>query len=477
MKHLFSNYTLKLPIYYVYMLQQVEYDPAKFSEWRLRLAKQNRPVQSVMHRQKLVWTFRAKALVAVSYVMAFSFMVNKYIVVQKSILYQAVIFVGSLIVLPEMLFFFLLALTYVAHRVIVRPKNRRLIAASRQIFKATTATKIAVIGSYGKTTMKELLATVLSEGKHVAVTPGNKNVQVSHAVFARKLTGNEDVIVVEFGEGEPGDVEKMSQTVKPDYAIITGLAPNHLDHYPSMNSLAKDLFSAGSVVEPVKLLVNADSKSLMEYAGNEKTYSSSGVLGWKVEKIQIDIHGTNFVLSRGSEEMKLKSALLGRHQVGPLACVAALAFELGMSVSQIEAGVSKTVPYEHRMQPRLLSGAWVIDDTYNGNIDGLIAGLDLLRELEAKRKWYVTPGLVDQGVETESVHQVLGKKIAEVNPDIVVLMENSVSAIVQSAMKEHGFSGDLRIIDDPLAFYQGIEHQLALGDLVLMQNDWTDNYN
>jgi UDP-N-acetylmuramyl pentapeptide synthase len=94
-----------------------------------------------------------------------------------------------------------------------------------------------------------------------------------------------------------------------------------------------------------------------------------------------------------------------------------------------------------------------------------------------KRKWYVTPGLVDQGEENERVHTELGKSIAEAQPDVVVLMENSARPIIEKSMIVNNFKGELKVETDPLQFYTNIEHVIASGDLVLLQNDWTDNYN
>jgi UDP-N-acetylmuramoyl-tripeptide--D-alanyl-D-alanine ligase len=181
-------------------------------------------------------------------------------------------------------------------------------------------------------------------------------------------------------------------------------------------------------------------------------------------------------MKKGKSTLLIKTGLLGRHQVAPVALGVALAHELGLSKKQIEAGCAKVKPFEHRMQSRNLQDACIIDDTYNGNIEGLTAGLKLLGELDFKRKMYVTPGLVDQGEETERVHTKLGETIAAINPDIVVLMENSARPIIEKAMEKKKFKGELRIEKKPLEFYLNIEHQLAAGDLLLMQNDWTDNY-
>src|SRR6185503_13001801 len=109
---------------------------------------------------------------------------------------------------------------------------------------------------------------------------------------------------------------------------------------------------------------------------------------------------------------------------------AALAHQFGLSKAQIKAGIAATKPFEHRMEPYQLAGAWVIDDSYNGNIDGIRAGTQLLKDLPAKRKIYVTPGLVDQGQESGKIHEEMGRLIASARPDMVVLMEHSVTASI-----------------------------------------------
>jgi UDP-N-acetylmuramoyl-tripeptide--D-alanyl-D-alanine ligase len=134
------------------------------------------------------------------------------------------------------------------------------------------------------------------------------------------------------------------------------------------------------------------------------------------------------------------------------------------------------VPFEHRMQPRNVSGATVIDDTYNGNIDGMQAGLRMLKDMPGSRKIYVTPGLVDQGKETKRVHRDLGVSIAKVKPHIVVLMHNSVTKYIVGGMRAEGYKGELRVENDPLKFYTNLDNFIAAGDVVLLQNDWTDNY-
>jgi UDP-N-acetylmuramyl pentapeptide synthase len=358
-----------------------------------------------------------------------------------------------------------------------KPKEKRLINRSADIFASHPGVRIAVAGSYGKTTMKELLATVLAVGLDVAATPANKNVSSSHAQFAAKLTGKEDVLIIEYGEGEPGDVARFARTTQPTHAIITGLAPAHLDQYKTLQAAGEDIFAVADYLKSKHVYVNDEAPAVKPFLKpSYELFNENGALGWQVEKVQIGLDGTDFTMKKGKQTLDLHSNLIGRHQVGYLVLVAALALKLGLTEQQVTDGIAKTAPFEHRMQPYQLASAWIVDDTYNGNLEGIRAGTQLLKELKAQRKIYITPGLVDQGEETERVHCEIGELIAAAHPDLVVLMKNSVTDFIQEGLKKASFKGQLQIETNPLDFYTNLSHFVAAGDLVVMQNDWTDNY-
>lgn len=346
------------------------------------------------------------------------------------------------------------------------------------LFDNHQGVRIAVIGSYGKTSMKELLNQVLSSSMKVEMTPGNKNVAISHARWSRTLAGDEDALIVEYGEGEPGDIKRLADLSHPTHAVVTGLAPNHLDQYKTIDALKADFWEISNHVKTINTYVNDDGTGLLDgFSSSIHVYSESGIDDWKVSDVKLNITGTSFDLSKKGQKLRIKSGLLGRHNIGPLSAVAIIALDMGLSAEQVEQAISLTKAFEHRMQPYQLGPAWVIDDAYNGNLEGFKSGLKLLSELDAKRKIYVTPGLVDQGNETAHVHQEIGKAIAGSNPDKLVLMQNSVTTIIKDSAIEAGFQGEIEIIDNPLEYYSNLEHFLAAGDLVMLQNDWTDNYN
>jgi UDP-N-acetylmuramoyl-tripeptide--D-alanyl-D-alanine ligase len=461
----------------VYMLQATEYNVDAYLKWFWRTDD----FSKIMYRRTLIMTKPARMLLLAMQIGLSLQLLLAVFILWKGLQSHAIwaIYAIPLIISAPIIWAYLIVLPLILGRWFInKPVSARHIRKSKAVFHNHQALKIAVAGSYGKTTMKEILLTVLSEGKKVAATPANRNVSISHAQFAQALKGNEDILIIEYGEGEPGDVERFAEITKPDIGIITGLAPAHLDKYKNLQEAGEDIFYLARKVAPHNVFVNAESEATRDFMREGYlAYGASGTLGWKVSDIKVDIEGLSFTMKKGNKIFKLKSQLLGKHLVGTLALAVALADKLGLSTRQIATGISKVMPFEHRMRQYRLGGAWIIDDTYNGNIDGMKAGLELLKELPAKRKIYVTPGLVDQGVETESVHQRLGEYIAKADPDMVVLMEHSVTPYIQKGLEEGHYKGELRIEDDPLDFYTSLEHFVAEGDLVVMQNDWPDNYN
>ncbi len=460
-----------------YMLQSTEYDPRAFFDWY----KRTTDFGAVMHRRQLVLTKAARIF-------------RLFVLCMTVVLYAAIAVIAVVswpsptglgiaaalfLLAPFVKLIALMLLLLLARQFVSKPRERKALSEAKNILGDHKATIIAVAGSYGKTSMKELLKTVLGEGKKVAATPANMNVATSHALFARTLEGDEEIVVIEFGEGKPGDVERFSEMAGADIAVITGLAPAHLDQYKTYDAAAQDIMTAAAGKQPGNVYMNISSPKLHSlFRTGYHAYNEQGCGSVVISEVKVGLEGTDFMMKIGEEApVAMHTGLLGIHNLGPLAAAAEIAHSLGLTTEQIKQGIAKTTPFEHRMQPRKLAGgAYVIDDTYNGNIEGLRAGLALLKVLPAERKWYVTPGLVDQGPETVAVHRELGTLIAAAAPQVVVLMKNSATNYIVDGLREAMYTGEVREETDPLKFYSNLDSFLASGDLALLQNDWTDNY-
>jgi UDP-N-acetylmuramyl pentapeptide synthase len=460
----------------VYMLQNTEYRVGPYLRWYWRTQDFSR----VMYRRQLNPT-RAARLLQLALLLGMSLQIMGGLAL-IALWYWRDMTGGGLFGLAALVAYpvvwaHLIAIAIFFGHALVWPRRRARLRRAKAIFAKHPGIKIAVAGSYGKTSMKELLLSVLAEGKKVAATPANKNVALSHADFASRLKGDEDILIIEYGEGKPGDVARFARLTQPTHGIITGLAPAHLDRYKTLAAAGRDIFSLADFLQGQNVYVNGDSEPLRPFIKDTyQQYDSTGALGWRTSHITLQPDATSFTLTKGKRRVQLTSGLLGQHQVGPLSLVAALAFEFGLSEGEVQAGMARTRPFEHRMQPYQLAGAWIIDDTYNGNLEGVRAGTALLAALPASRKLYVTPGLVDQGRETIKVHTEMGQLIAQAHPDIVVLMQNSVTGYIRRGLEQASYTGELRIEADPLQFYTNLDQFVVTGDVVLMQNDWTDNY-
>ena len=477
MKNYWTRYSSSYIDALLYMLQDTEYRLARYFEWFNRTTD----FTAVMKRRTLTLTRKVKLLRLTLWMMWFALVAIATALVivgasQQSYVLGLVALV-VLVLLPYILAFGIAVPLFFGWLIIQRPKEKAMITKARSTLANHSAVKIAVVGSYGKTTVKEILNTVLSEGKKVAATPGNMNTPIGISRFARKLSGDEEVLIVEFGEEKVGDVKMLAELSSPTMAVMTGINESHLVSFKTIENTINTIFEVSDYLGDAPVYKNGENEFVKSRAGkDEYLYSREGVDGWKVAGAKTSLEsGTQFTAKKGDKTVYVSTQLIGLHTVGPTVAAIAIADELGLTVSQIEKGLEKVEPFEHRMQPRKIHGAWVIDDTYNGNSDGVTAGLALLKTAKANRRIYVTPGLVEQGNKTQSVHETIGHQIAD-SADVAVLMNNSVTDFIVTGLNENNFKGETIIIDDPLDFYTNLDQFVAGGDVVLMQNDWTDNY-
>jgi len=474
MKRIISWFSPHFPRNIVYMLQSSEYNAGEYIAWFWRA----RNIGAVATRKKLVRTDKAELLLILAWLIAAAegvIIAAMILLAMRSPGWWLGVAAGILAA-PVVLAHLLVLPLWLGYVVVQKPREKKIIARAASVIAKHPGFKIGIAGSYGKTTFKEILATILAEAKHVAATPGNMNTPLGISRFARKLTGDEDVLIFEMGEYYPGDITQLCQMVRPQLGVITGINEAHLSKFKTLDRTVATIYELADYLDAKPVYKNGENALVRQTSPNDPLlYSINGVNGWKVSDVTSDIEGVSFTAKNGKTVIKAHSALLGIQNIGPLVACIDIATTLGLTPQQIQDGIAKTKAFEHRMEPKLVGGAWVIDDTYNGNSDGVYAGIAWLKTIPAKRRMYVTPGLVEQGAKTQEVHERIGEQLADA-ADVVVLMQNSVTPFIKAGLQKAGFTGTVQMVQDPLAFYGNLEHVVAAGDVVLMQNDWTDNY-
>lgn len=474
MKRILSWFSPHFARNIVYMLQSSEYNATEYLAWFWRA----RNISAVATRKQLVMTNKAKLLLLLAWLIA---AVELIVIAGLALLALAhplwwVGVAAAILIAPSLMAHLLVVPLWLGYLVVQKPRERKIIAHATAAVAKHRGFKIGIAGSYGKTTCKEMLATILGEAKKVAATPGNMNTPLGISRFVNRLAGDEDILIFEMGEYYPGDVALLCQMVGPELGIITGINEAHLSKFKTLDRTVATIYELADFLGDKPVYKNGENKLVRQTSPQDPLlYTMDGVNGWKVSDVTSDIDGVRFVAKNGRTTVTAHSALLGLQNIGPLVACIDIATTLGLTPQQIEAGIAKTKAFEHRMEPKLVGGAWVIDDTYNGNSDGVYAGIAWLKTVPAKRRVYVTPGLVEQGAKTQEVHERIGQQLADV-ADVVVLMQNSVTPYIKAGLEKAGFTGVVQMVQDPLTFYSNLEHVVAAGDVVLMQNDWTDNY-
>jgi UDP-N-acetylmuramoyl-tripeptide--D-alanyl-D-alanine ligase len=363
--------------------------------------------------------------------------------------------------------------------------------ATRKIRQYPDLTVIGVAGSYGKTLMKEMLYAVLSEKFRVLKTPENINTPVGISrLIVRQLKPQTQILLVEMGEYYPTDIRKLCQITPPTIGVITGINEAHLERMGTLAITGRTIFELAQEVKPNGMLVlNASDPRVVE---NASLYATGKDIYWYSQnptakdrypisdyKFHEDKLGISFDLNEnGKRVCQISLPLLARYVVGDVIAAATIGRKLGLSWAEISLGVAKVTAPPHRLQPMKNenSRVLVIDDSYNGNPDGVTEAIRVLSEFKNHRKIYITPGLVEMGSRKVEIHRSIGKQLAPVS-DMVILIKNSVTPFIAEGLLTAGFAKD-NIIWYPNATecHKKFVQYIKPNDVVMFQNDWPDNY-
>lgn len=345
--------------------------------------------------------------------------------------------------------------------------NRKYVRLAKERLSAAEGIRIGITGSCGKTSVKHILAAMLREKYRVLATPASYNTPMG---IAKTINENEeafDVLIAEMGARQEGDVAELCDLVCPDYSILTGVCPQHLESFGSIESVLK---TKGEILSGTKkkTFVGAD-----EYT---KTLSSGEAISEEnYQDVVCTAEGTAFTFVYNGKELRIKTKLLGEHTAKNVALAAALATELGVTDEQIVRACETLDYVPHRLQAiRAENGVTILDDSYNANVKGVESALNVLR-LFSGRKIVVTPGIVELGILQESENEKLGALL--VGADQVILVGDTLVGAVKRGYLAAGGDGEKICTEFTLdRAKERLSEFLRAGDTVLFLNDLPDVY-
>ncbi len=466
-----SAYNLKYPRTVVYMLQSSEYKVHDYLKWFARLKSFN----NVEVRKKLEKTQKSTLLLYI----AWAIFTTTFILILKLLFFSLYIWALIIFILtPYILAYGIIAPLFLIKVFVQKPIEYFTIKRAHAKLKNHPALKIGIAGSFGKTTMREILKTVLMQGKKVATVPHNHNTLLGISNFIESLEGDEEVLIFELGEYYKGDIREMCELVNPSIGIITGVNEAHLEKFKNLDTTASTIFELADWLVGKTVYVNGENNLAKEKSSTDHIlYTREGINDLKVTNAKTYLNGTYFDLIKNGKKHVFKSELLGLHQIGPILVAIDIALKLGMKMPNIKVSVENTRAFDHRLEPRTdASGVITIDDSYNGNPDGVRVIIEFLASIHGHRRIYVTPGLVEMGGKTEEVHREIGRQLAEAKIEKVILVKNSVTPFIEQGLIESKYNGEVVWFNDSLTLFKSLPHLTTTGDVVLLQNDWPDQY-
>lgn len=300
-------------------------------------------------------------------------------------------------------------------QIIVEDTRLALGQLGAEVKRRVAPKTIAVTGSAGKTTVKEMLAAILQQKGKTLATAGNLNNDIGVPLTLLQLTEQHQFAVLELGANHPGEIAYTTSLVKPDVALITNVAPSHLDGFGDVFGVARaksEIFSG--LTTGGTAIIPADSQ-YAEYWQQRLgdiaavTFSSEKAADFYAQNIELDAQGrAAFELHTPQGKIAIKLTLPGKHNVVNALAAASASIAIGADLQDIKQGLERLQPVKGRTTIlQLNSKLRLIDDTYNANVQSVKAAIDLLASYPGLRV-LLLGDMAELGAEARLYHEEIG---------------------------------------------------------------------
>lgn len=354
----------------------------------------------------------------------------------------------------------------------VRAALGQLAAAYRREFDLPV---IAVAGSNGKTTTKELLASVLRQKFAALWSEASFNNDIGVPMTLLRLEKKHQTAVLEAGTNHPGELALLVRMIGPKFGVLTNIGREHLEFFGDVAGVAHE---EGMLAELLpadgKLFLNGDSEWAAAIAQRTSAHvvrvGTAGGNDWRARKIRLDKNGVTFQVEAPEPAFagEYRVNLLGRHQVVNSLLAAAVGEELGLDRVEIQRGLAECKPPKMRMQFWEANGVRVLDDAYNANADSTMAALETLCDLPLHgRRVAVLGDMAELGEHSEAAHVEVGRQAAKLGVGQLFVV-GRMAPVLAKAAREAGLARVIEFAEVETAAKM-MKDFLKPGDVVLLK--------
>jgi UDP-N-acetylmuramoyl-tripeptide--D-alanyl-D-alanine ligase len=334
---------------------------------------------------------------------------------------------------------------------------------------------VCVGGSNGKTTVKELIASVLRQKFSTLASEASFNNDIGVPLTLLRLEKTHQAAVLEAGTNHPGELAALVKMIAPQFGVLTNIGREHLEFFGDVAGVAQE---EGRLAELLpadgKLFLNGDNEWTEKILARTKAkvvrVGIDEENDWRADKIRLDKNGVTFRVQTVKENFcgEYRINLLGRHQVANALFAIAVGEELGLSRDEIQSGLADCKPPKMRLQFWEANGVRILDDAYNANADSTIAALETLCDLPLQgRRVAVLGDMEELGAHSEAAHAEVGKRAAELKIGQLFAV-GKMAAVTAKAARDGGLN---RVIEfeNVEAAVTAIRKFLKTGDVVLLK--------
>lgn len=380
------------------------------------------------------------------------------------------------------LIFSLVVLVFQPPTVFLRNQIIKKAKKKRKKFKKLLV--VGITGSYGKTSTKEILVTILSERFNVLKTKEHQNSEIGISqCILNELNSKHKIFIVEMGAYGRGGIKLLSNITKPKIGILTGVNEQHLALFGSQENIIKTKYELIESLPPTgtaifngvnlycsKLYKKTKIKKRLCNGNLEKTVVAA--ILWPdiwAEDIKVEKEFVLFgVRAKGGDSADFKVNLLGRQNVENILLAACCAKELGMSLAEISQACLKIKPEQGAMKFLKKDGLTVLDASYSANSVGVIADLDYL-EIYQGKKMIVMPCLIELGKVSKEIHKKIGKRIGEVCDLAIITTKERFEEIKEGAIFGGMKKENILFIEKPKEIVTQLKEFCRSGDVLLLE--------
>ena len=334
---------------------------------------------------------------------------------------------------------------------------------------------VAVGGSNGKTTTKELLASILRQKLATVWSEASFNNDIGVPLTLLRFEKKHEAGVMEVGTNHPGELAPLLGMIQPRMGVITSIGREHLEFFKDLAGVARE---EGTLAEQLPaggiLFMNGDSEWTSQIVHRTSARAVRVGVGdkndWRASKIRLANDGVAFYVKTSRPEFSgdYRINLLGRHQVMNAMLAMAVGAEMGLSRAEIERGLAECQPPKMRMQLWESNGVRVLDDAYNANADSMLAALQTLQDIPCKgRRVAVLGDMAELGAETEAAHVEVGKRVAEAGVGQLFAI-GKMAPVLAKAARDAGLNRVFEFIDADAAA-PAVKSFVKPGDVVLIK--------